>query len=172
LDEEIRLTGDSAKKAKMDKVILRRVVVYIEEGNRTVELITNNMDWKASTVGDIYKRRWDVEVFFKLVKQNLQIKTFIGTSQNACKSQIWIAMICYLLIEIIRRVICKTPHSYSHCILIIRVCITRYTSLDYVMNNTQVKVRKARKHSRDKPDLFSNAHKKKNFIQESLIFKA
>jgi hypothetical protein len=108
LDEEIRLTGKPAIDTKMKQVRLRRVVVYIEAGNRTIELITNNMEWKASTIAELYKRRWDIEVFFKLVKQNLQVKTFIGTSENACKSQIWIAMICYLLIEIIRRVICKT----------------------------------------------------------------
>jgi len=138
------------------------------------------MDWKASTIAELYKRRWDIEVFFKLIKQNLQIlvlctkyevKTFIGTSENACKSQIWIAMICYLLIEIIRRTISKTKHSYSHCILIIRVCITRYTTLNYVMNQTQIRVRKARKHAKDPPDLFSNCPKKKNFEQQTINFK-
>jgi len=170
LDEEIRLTGKSAVETGMDKVQLRRIVVYIEKDNRTVELITNNMQWKASTIGELYRRRWQVEVFFKSVKQNLQIKTFIGTSENACKSQIWIAMICFLLIEIIRRVICKTKHSYSHCILIIRVCITRYTTLNYVMNQTQVRVRMARKHTKDPPDLFADAMKKKIYVQKSLDF--
>jgi len=171
LDEEIRLTGKPAVKTGINKVRLRRIVVYIEKGNRTVELITNNMDWKASTIAELYRRRWEIEVFFKLIKQNLQIKTFIGTSENACKSQIWIAMICYLLIEIIRRVICKTKHSYSHCILIIRVCITRYTTLNYVMNQTQVKVRKARKHIKDPPNLFRSCPKKKIFEQFSINFK-
>jgi len=170
LDEEIRLTGKSAVGTKMNDVRLRRIVVYIENGNRTVEVITNNMEWKASTIAELYRRRWDIEVFFRLIKQNLQIKTFIGTSENACKSQIWIAMICYLLVEIIRRVTCKTNHSYCHCLLIIRVCITRYTSLNYVMNQTQIRVRKARKHSNDPPDLFTNASKKENFVQESLNF--
>ena len=170
LDEEIRLTGKSAVETGMNKVQLRRIVVYIEKDNRTVELITNNMQWKAATVGELYRRRWQVEVFFKSVKQNLQIKTFIGTSENACKSQIWIAMICFLLIEIIRRVICKTKHSYSHCILIIRVCIVRYTTLNYVMNQTQVRVRKARKHAKDPPDLFAGATKKKIYLQQSLAF--
>jgi hypothetical protein len=171
LDEEITLTGKPAVETKMNKVRLRRVVVYIEAGNRTVELITNNMEWKASTIAELYKRRWLIEVFFKLIKQNLQIKTFIGTSENACKSQIWIAMICFLLIEVIRRVICKTKHSYSHCILIVRVCITRYTTLNYVINQTQIKVRKARKHSKEVPDLFSECAKKKNFVQKSLFME-
>jgi len=171
LDEEIRLTGKPAKETGMKQVRLRRVVVYIEKDNRTVELITNNMDWKASTIAELYKRRWEIEVFFKLIKQNLQVKTFLGTSENACKSQIWIALICYLLIEIIRRVICKTNHSYSHCILIIRVCITRYTTLNYVMNQTKVEVRKARKKKKEPPDLFSSTPKKKNFEQQTINFE-
>jgi len=171
LDEEIRLIGKPAKETKMNNVCLRRVVVYIEDGNRTIELITNNMAWNASTIGELYKRRWVVEEFFRLIKQNLQIKTFIGTSENACKSQIWIVMICHLLIELIRRVICKTKHGYSHAVLILRVCLTRYTSLKYVMNHTQLRVQKARKHANAPPHLFANSQKKKNFIQECLIFE-
>jgi hypothetical protein len=171
LDEEIRLAGKSAAATKMSEVRLRRIVVYIEEGNRTVELITNNMDWQADTIGQLYKRRWTIEEFFRLVKQNLQIKTFIGTSENACKSQILIAMICYLLVEIIRKVICKSKHGYSHTILIIRVCLTRYTSLKYVINQTQLRTRKARKHVKDPPDLFSDCKKKKNFVQNSIFFE-
>jgi hypothetical protein len=170
LDQEIRLTGKSAVETEMNKVRLRRVVVYIEEDNRIVELITNNMEWCAAIIAELYKRRWLIEVFFKLIKQNLQIKTFIGTSENACKSQIWIAMICYLLLEIIRKIICKEKHSYSHCILIVRVCLTRYTTLKYVMNHTQLRVRKARKHAKKPPDLFANCAKKEKFVQTNFDF--
>jgi hypothetical protein len=97
-------------------------------------------------------------------------KTFIGTSENACKSQIWIAMICYLLLEVIRKVGCKSKHAYSHSILIIRVCLTRYTSLKYVMNQTQLRVRKARVHAKSPPDLFFNSTKNKNFVQQYIHF--
>jgi hypothetical protein len=170
LDEEIRLTGKSAVETKLNRIRLRRVVVYIPEDNRTIELITNNMEWKASTIAELYRRRWLIEVFFKLVKQNLQIKSFIGTSENACKSQIWTALICYLLLEIIRKIICREKHSYSHCILIIRVCLTRYTTLKYVMNQTQLTVRKGRKHAKAPPDLFSNVTKNKNYVQSFINF--
>ena len=71
LDEEIRLTGKSAVETGMNKVELRRIVVYIEKDNRTVELITNNMQWKTAIDVDLYRRRWQVEVFFKSVIQNL-----------------------------------------------------------------------------------------------------
>jgi len=112
-DEIIRLTGKSAVETGMNMVELRRVVVYIEEGTRTVELICNNLEWSAATIAELYKRRWLIETFFKMIKQNLQIKTFLGTSQNACKSQIFIALISYLLLELIRRTISKTNHCFD-----------------------------------------------------------
>jgi IS4 transposase len=73
------------------------VVAYHEAENTTIEIISNNMDWKASTIAELYRRRWDIETFFKLLKQNLNVKTFVGTSPNAVKSQIFIALITYLL---------------------------------------------------------------------------
>lgn len=144
-DEIIRLTGKSAVENEMNVVELRRVVVYIEEGNRTIELICNNLEWSAATIAELYKRRWLIETFFKMIKQNLQIKTFLGTSQNACKSQIFIALISYLLLELIRRTISKTNHCFGHFVTLIRVCLTQYNRLGYIVNNIQIKVRAARK---------------------------
>jgi hypothetical protein len=80
-----------------------RVVRYYDEGTKkTYEFMTNNFTLSAKTIADIYKSRWDIELFFKWIKQNLKIKTFIGTSENAVKIQIWTAMIAYLLTEYIR----------------------------------------------------------------------
>ncbi len=80
-----------------------RIVRYRDiETNRTYEFMTNNFNLSAKTIADIYKSRWDIELFFKWIKQNLKIKTFIGTSENAVKIQIWTAMIAYLLTEYIR----------------------------------------------------------------------
>jgi hypothetical protein len=81
---------------------LRVVRYYDSEKNKTYEYMTNNFTLSAKTIADIYKARWDIELFFKWLKQNLRIKTFIGTSENAVKVQIWTAMIAYLLIEYIR----------------------------------------------------------------------
>jgi len=120
-DEIIRLTGKSAIVNGMDMAELRRVVVFIEEGNRTVELICNNLEWGAATIAELYRRRWLIETFFKLIKQNLQIKTFLGTTPNACKSQIFISLICYFLLELIRRIMSKTKHSFRHFVTLIRV---------------------------------------------------
>ena len=169
-DEVIQLSGKSAKETGMDKVELRRVVVYIEEDNRTIELISNNLSWEAVTIAELYKRRWLIETFFKLMKQNLQIKTFLGTSPNACKSQIFIALICYLLLELIRRTISKTSHRFGHFVTLIRVCLTQYNRLGYIVNETQISVRKARKHGVSPPDLFSAIRKEKDFQQLILDF--
>jgi len=169
-DEIIHLSGKSAKETGMDKVELRRVVVYIEQDKRVIELITNNQEWEAATIAELYKRRWLIETFFKLIKQNLQIKTFLGTTPNACKSQIFIALICYLLMELIRRTISKTSHRFGHFVTLIRVCLTQYNRLGYIVNATQIRVRKARKHGLSPPDLFSVSRKEKDFKQLILDF--
>ena len=169
-DEIIRLTGKAAVENGMDQVELRRVVVYIEEGNRTVELICNNLKWSAATVAELYRRRWLIETFFKLIKQNLQIKTFLGTTPNACKSQIFIALICYLLLELIRRTLSNTTHRFGHFVTLIRVCLTQYNRLGYIVNNTQIKVRKARKSQNPPPNLFNRQHSDKDFEQLLLDF--
>ena len=169
-DEIILLKGKAAIENGIDQVEFSRVVVYIEEGNRTVVLITNNLEWSAATIAELYRRRWLIETFFKLIKQNLQIKTFLGTTPNACKSQIFIALICYLLLELIRRTLCKTTHRFGHFVTLIRVCLTQYNRLGYVVNNTQIKVRKARRNQNSPPNLFSGQHSDKDFEQLLLDF--
>ncbi len=169
-DEIIKLSGKAAAENGMDQVELRRIVVYIAEGNRTVELICNNLKWSAATIAELYRRRWLIETFFKLLKQNLQIKTFLGTTPNACKSQIFIALICYLLLELIRRTLSKTTHRFGHFVTLIRVCLTQYNRLGYIVNNTQIKVRKARKNQNPPPNLFNNQNLDKDFEQLLLDF--
>jgi IS4 transposase len=94
-DEVIRLTGKASVENEVSDIESLRVSVYIEEDDRTIVLITNNIEWEAATIAELYKRRWLIEIFFKLIKQNLQFKTFLGTNKNACKSQIFITLKCY-----------------------------------------------------------------------------
>jgi hypothetical protein len=143
-DEIILLTGKAAKDAGIDQEKLRRVAIFIEEDNRTIEVITNNLEWSAATIAELYRRRWLIETFFKLIKQNLQIKTFLGTSQNACKSQIFVALIAYFLLELIRRTISKVKHCFGHFVTLIRVCLTQYNGLPYIVNEIKITVQKAR----------------------------
>lgn len=169
-DEIIKLSGKSAVENGVDQIQFRRVAVYIEEDDRVIELICNNLEWSAATIAELYKRRWLIETFFKLIKQNLQIKTFLGTSQNACKSQIFVALIGYLLLELIRRALSKTNHRFGHFVTLIRVCLTQYNRLSYIINNTKIEVRKARKKQESPPNLFSNLKPEKDFEQLLIDF--
>ena len=100
IDEVIELTN--AKSQEKYPKRLRRVAVWDEENQQTIELITNNFKWSAQTIADLYKARWEIEVFFRDIKQLLHIKTFIGTSQNAVMIKIWTALITILLIKVMK----------------------------------------------------------------------
>lgn len=99
-DQTIEFTG--VLTAKKCPIKLRRIAYRDpESGNRYV-FLTNNFMLAAKTIADIYKSRWQVELFFKWIKQNLKIKSFVGTSKNAVLTQIWIAMCAYLLIAFLK----------------------------------------------------------------------
>lgn len=144
LDEIIRLKGTKAQEIGLDKILLRRVVVFVEEKKTTLEIVTNNFEWKASTIAELYRRRWDIESFFKVLKQNLNVKTFIGTSPNAVKSQIFVALIAYLLLELLRRVKAKAKTAFSNFVEKIRMCLSFYLTLDYVIMHIQPRARSIR----------------------------
>ncbi|MCP3925235.1 MAG: IS4 family transposase [Desulfobacterales bacterium] len=159
-DEKIRLTGKAAVDAGISNMFFRRVVVMVEEVDRktkkkttkAVALITNNLHWSAATISELYVRRWQIETFFKLIKQNLQIKNFLGTNENSNKSQIFIALISYFLIELIRRNISKVKHGFGHFVTIVRVCLLQYKQLQYVANEIIIMVKKARQFDKDNLD--------------------
>jgi len=85
--------------------VLRRVCFKREEDGKVLSFITNDMGRSATEIADLYKQRWQIELFFKWIKQNLKIKRFIGTSENAVKTQIIIAMIAYLLLGMARKLV-------------------------------------------------------------------
>lgn len=89
---------------------LRLIEYYDLDSKKLLVFITNNFSLSAQTIADIYKARWQVELFFKWIKQHLRIKTFFGTSENAVKTQIWIAITVYLLVAIIKKEL-KLPNS-------------------------------------------------------------
>ncbi len=143
-DEIIRLTSKKAVQTGINQVELRLVHVYKPDENKVIEIITNQLDWKARTIADLYKKRWDIELFFKAIKQNLQIKTFVGTSENAVKSQIYIALTTYLLLQLIVRTIAKKNHAFSNFVEKIRICLSFYLTLDYVCNQVGEGAKKIR----------------------------
>jgi hypothetical protein len=97
-DQHIRLTGNKSKRSYPKT--LRRVTLYDELGARELVFISNRLDLPALTIAAIYKQRWQIELFFKWLKQNLCVKHFFGNSENAVKSQIWVAVCVYLMVLI------------------------------------------------------------------------
>jgi IS4 transposase len=144
-DEIIQLTSPKAKETGISEHQLRLVTVYKADENKVIQIISNNLDWKAKTIADLYKKRWDIELFFKAMKQNLQIKSFVGTSENAVKSQIFIALISFLLLELIRRTNCDKNTAFSGFCEKIRVCLLHYLTINYVCNELKPIVKKAEK---------------------------
>ena len=125
-DETIQFTGYVAKKEC--PVSLRKVVVWDDLNNKEIILLTNNMKLAASTISAIYKDRWEIELFFKVIKQNLRIKTFIGTSANAVKIQIWTALIAILLLKYLKFK-SKLRWAVSNLVALIRLNLFVYTDL-------------------------------------------
>lgn len=99
-DEIIELKNKSSIEKYSKK--LRRVAVWDDLNQQVIELITNQMSWSANTIGELYKSRWNVEIFFRDIKQLLHIKSFIGTSQNAVMIQIWTALITILILKALK----------------------------------------------------------------------
>ena len=100
-DQRIALNGHYSAKAYPDQ--LRRIRFKDPESGKTLVFLTNNTALPASTIAALYKSRWQVELFFKWIKQHLRIKRFIGNSENAVKTQIWCALATYVLIAIIKK---------------------------------------------------------------------
>ena len=100
-DQTIVLTGVDTKKHYPDK--LRRVKFFDEQNNRSFSFLSNNFLIPALVVAELYRCRWQVELFFKWIKQHLRIKAFYGTSENAVKTQIWIAVSVYVLVAIVKK---------------------------------------------------------------------
>ena len=99
-DQVIRFTG--IQKLKQCPIPLRRIGYRDLETGKHYAFFTNHMELSAKTIAEIYKSRWQIELFFKWIKQNLKIKSFIGTSKNAVMTQIWIAMCVYLILAYLR----------------------------------------------------------------------
>jgi Domain of unknown function (DUF4372)/Transposase DDE domain len=125
-DEVIRLTGGDAE-TKCPH-LLRRVEVYDPEKDDTLVFLTNHLAFGATTIAAIYKDRWQIELFFKALKQNLKIKTFVGTSANALKVQVWTALIAMLLLKYLQ-LRARFAWSLSNLIALLRMNLFTYRDL-------------------------------------------
>ena len=107
-DHILKLKGFYSKQKYPDK--LRRIRSKDPETGKIITILTNNFTWSARTIARIYKERWQIELFFKCIKQQLKVKSFVGTSQNALLSQLWVALITYLLLSYLKF---KSKFSWS-----------------------------------------------------------
>jgi len=110
---------------------LRRVVIRDDEGKR-ITFLTNNTALPPETVGELYRLRWQVELFFKWIKQHLRIKAFFGTSENAVKTQIWIAVATYVLIAIVKKR-ATLPHSLYELLQILSLTMFETTPINQLL---------------------------------------
>ena len=125
-DEVIRLTGAEAETKCPHR--LRRVEVSAPEKDDTLVFLTNHLAFGATTIAAIYKDRWQIELFFKALKQNLKIKTFVGTSANALKVQVWTALIAMLLLKYLQ-LKARFAWSLSNLVALLRMNLFTYRDL-------------------------------------------
>jgi len=132
-DQTVMLIGYKSRKAYPDP--FRRVRYYDAERNKRLVVLTNNFLIPAKTVTDIYRLRWQVELFFKWIKQHLRIKSFFGTSPNAVKTQIWIAVSVYLLVAIVKKRL-NLPGSLHTILQILEVNLFEKIPISQLVEDT------------------------------------
>ena len=113
---------------------LRRIVVRDEQSGKRVTFLTNNFALKPDLIAQLYRQRWQVELFFKWIKQHLRIKAFLGTSENAVKTQIWIAVCTYVLIAIVKKRL-KLSHSLYEILQILSLTMFETTPINQLLQN-------------------------------------
>lgn len=130
-DEVILL---AAQEKLGSEAYLRRIEIWLDDKQDTMVFLTNNMKLAASTIAAIYKERWQIELFFKALKQSLRVKTFVGTSENAVQTQIWTALISLLMIKYLQ-IKSTFPWSLSNLVALLRQQLFVYRDLFAWLND-------------------------------------
>ena len=118
---------------------LRRIKFYDAEHQKYLVFLTNNFDLPALTIAQLYRCRWQVELFFKWIKQHLRIKRFYGTTENAVKTQIWIAISVYLLVAIVKKRLNIETSLYT-ILQILSLTLFEKTPIDQLVKNTEIQM--------------------------------
>ncbi len=134
-DQTIRLTG--IKSLHNFPAELRRVRFYDAENKRTLVLLSNHFGLPAHIIAELYRRRWQVELFFKWIKQHLRIRSFYGRSINAVKTQVWSAICAYLLVAIAKKTR-EIPKSLNEILQVVSVNIFEQTPLPSLFAQTLI----------------------------------
>ncbi len=137
-DQTIVLTGPVSKKDYPEK--LRRIKYNDPQSGKTLVFLTNNFTLPTLTIAQLYRSRWQVELFFKWIKQNLRIKTFYGTSENAVKTQVWIAISVYVLVAIMKKQL-RLQESLYTILQILSVTSFERTSLIQLITERDCRIK-------------------------------
>ena len=127
-DELVRTTGQQTTKAYPGLLRLVTALVEVDGVEREMTFMTNNTVWSARTIAELYRARWVIELFFKELKQTLQLRDFVGTNEKAIKWQVWIGLLTHLLLRFLRYV-SRWGHSFSRCVGIVRSALWVKTDL-------------------------------------------
>lgn len=127
-DEIIQLTSKAAKKARITEDRLRLVTVWNEEKQCEYQYLTNNLKLGATTIASIYRSRWEIEKFFRVLKQNTHVKSFLGTTANAVRTQIWTALIAMLIVFYLKRK-SRQGWSTSNLVAMLRMNLVAYRDI-------------------------------------------
>ena len=117
---------------------LRRIRYRDPEDGRVIIFLTNNFELSAISITQLYKARWQIELFFKWIKQHLRIKAFWGYTENSVKTQIWIAVSVYVLVAIIRKRLCLEEYSLYNILQVLSVTPFCYDELAQLFSDTEL----------------------------------
>ncbi len=143
-DQTIKLTGNKTSVAYPEK--LRRIKFYDKDKPKTYTFLTNNFEVDALDITKLYKNRWQIELFFKWIKQHLKIKKFWGQSENAVKTQIWIAVCTYLIIAILKKKL-NLDKSLYEILQILSVSLFDKTPVNQLLSDGRLQVSKNNEHN-------------------------
>ncbi len=133
-DQDVRLAFDKTARKYPER--LRRIRYRDPESGKSLQFLSNNFVLSPLTIAELYRRRWQIELFFKWIKQNLRIKSFFGTSPNAVRTQIWIAVSVYVLVAILKKRLGLDASLYT-ILQMLSVTIFEKTPIDQLLRATQ-----------------------------------
>ena len=131
-DERIRLTGKGTSELYPEEIRLVRAKIDVRGNETEMAFITNSLDWAPYTVCQLYRSRWSVEMFFKEIKQTLQLADFLGYSENAVRWQVWTALLTYLLLRFVAWHH-KWRHAFSRLLTLLRAVLWNYFRMDSII---------------------------------------
>ncbi len=130
-DQIIRMTGNKARKDKLAPI--RRVEYLDQETNKSYIFITNQKHWSAQTIADIYKSRWEIELFFKWIKQNLKIRSFLGNTFYAVATQVYVALCVYLLMAYLK-FLSKSAYGVQAILRLLQINLFQRCRIDVLLH--------------------------------------